>query len=148
MSLDQSKKKKKLQFFKKEKQNGRNRLILPELLLKESQAQILNGLFWFQLTFFLKEIISIINESRYSEIFNKWRTAKEVVVSKTEPNDVFYIRLSSKIRYINPLVDGKRIYDIDEESRKVIFFSSEFASLRENCKLVSFLYLYEEKLCN
>ena len=66
------------------------------------------------------EIISIINKSSYSEIFNKWKTAKEVVVSKTKPDDVFYIRLSSKIRYINPLVDGKRIYDIDEESRKVI----------------------------
>lgn len=66
------------------------------------------------------EIMFIIDKSRYSEIFNKWKTAKEVVVSKTKPEDVFYINLSSKIRYINPLVGGKRIYDIDEESRKVI----------------------------
>ena len=64
--------------------------------------------------------MSIIDKSRYSEIFNKWKDAKEVIVSKTKPEDVFYINLSSKIRYINPLVDGKRIYDIDEESRRVI----------------------------
>lgn len=67
-----------------------------------------------------QEIISIINKSKYNEIFNKWKTAKEVVVSKTKPEDVFYINLSSKIRYINPLVNGKRIYDIDEKSRKAI----------------------------
>ena len=67
-----------------------------------------------------QEIISIINKSRYSEVFNRWKTAKKVTVSKTKPEDVFYINLSSKIRYINPLVNGERIYDIDEESRQVI----------------------------
>jgi hypothetical protein len=43
-----------------------------------------------------------------------------VVVSKVKPENDFYINLSSKIRYINPLVNWKRVYDIDDECKKLI----------------------------
>jgi hypothetical protein len=50
------------------------------------------------------EIIKIIEKSDYKDIFEKWKNSKEVVVSKVKPENDFYINLSSKIRYINPLV--------------------------------------------
>ena len=66
------------------------------------------------------EIIKIIEESDYKDIFEKWKNSKEVVVSKVKPENDFYINLTAKIRYINPLVNWKRVYDIDEECRKLI----------------------------
>lgn len=65
-------------------------------------------------------IINIVEESKYKEIFDKWRKSKEVIVSKNKHEGDFCINLLSKIRYINPLVNWKRIYDIDEESRELI----------------------------
>ena len=66
------------------------------------------------------EIIKIIEKSDYKDIFEKWKNSKEVVVSKVKPENDFYINLTAKIRYINPLVNGKRVYDIDDECRKLI----------------------------
>ncbi len=66
------------------------------------------------------EIIKIIEESDYKDIFEKWKNSKEVIVSKVKPENDFSIKLSSKIRYINPLVNWKRVYDIDDECRKLI----------------------------
>ena len=66
------------------------------------------------------EIIKIIEKSDYKDIFEKWKNSKQVVVSKVKPEGKFYIYLSSKIRYINPLVNWKRVYDIDDECKKLI----------------------------
>jgi hypothetical protein len=66
------------------------------------------------------EIIKIIEKSDYKDIFEKWKNSKEVIVSKVKPENDFYINLSSKIRYINPLVNWKRVYDIDDECKKLI----------------------------
>lgn len=66
------------------------------------------------------EIIEIIEKSEYKEIFDKWIKSKEVVVSKVKPEWDFSIKLSAKIRYINPLVNWKRVYDIDDECRNLI----------------------------
>jgi hypothetical protein len=51
------------------------------------------------------EIIKIIEKSDYKDIFEKWKNSKEVIVSNVKPENDFYINLSSKIRYINPLVN-------------------------------------------
>ena len=67
-----------------------------------------------------KEIFDILENTEMKENFHKRKEAKEVIVSDYKPEGVFYINLKSKIRYINPLVNWKRIYDIDEESRKLI----------------------------
>ena len=67
-----------------------------------------------------KEIFDILENTDMKENFHKRKEAKQVVVSENRPEDVFYINLKSKIRYINPLVNWKRIYDIDEESKKLI----------------------------
>ena len=67
-----------------------------------------------------KEIFDILENTEMKENFHKRKEAKEVIVSDNKPEGVFYINLKSKIRYINPLVNWKRIYDIDKESRKLI----------------------------
>ena len=41
----------------------------------------------------------------FSGDFGKWKNSKEVVVSKFKPENNFYIKLSAKIRYIDPLVN-------------------------------------------
>ena len=51
------------------------------------------------------QIIKIIEKSDYKDIFEKWKNSKEVVVSKAKPENDFYINLTAKIRYINPLVN-------------------------------------------
>ena len=53
----------------------------------------------------LQESQSLKQKSEYKDIFEKWKNSKQVVVSKAKPEGEFYIHLSSKIRYINPLVN-------------------------------------------
>lgn len=67
-----------------------------------------------------KEVISIIKNSKYGEIFKNWSTAKEVLSSKTKPKDKYSVRLSAKIRYIDPLFKGNRISQIDKFAKKKI----------------------------
>jgi len=55
------------------------------------------------------EVIDIIENSRYKEIFDIWRNAKIVKTSKEEPKDVYFVHHGAKIRYIDPLWNGKRI---------------------------------------
>ena len=55
------------------------------------------------------EIIKIIESSKYKDIYNIWKNAKKVKVSKTEPKDVYFVHHETKVRYINPLLNGKRI---------------------------------------
>lgn len=66
------------------------------------------------------EIIEIIESSDYSEIFNTWRNAKKILVSKDKPEGVYYVNHGSKIRYIDPLVEGKRISSICKIAKKYI----------------------------
>ena len=46
------------------------------------------------------EIIKIIEESKYSNIYNIWKKAKKVKISKERPNNVYYVHHGAKIRYI------------------------------------------------
>ena len=55
------------------------------------------------------DVIHIIENSEYSNIFNIWKNAKTVKVSKTRPNNVYYVHQKVKIRYIDPLFNGERI---------------------------------------
>ena len=66
------------------------------------------------------DIIKIIENSKYGDIFNTWRKAKKVKASKEEPKDVYYVHHGAKIRYINPLVNGERISDICKIAKKMI----------------------------
>ena len=55
------------------------------------------------------DVISIIENSKYNNIFNIWKKAKKVKISKEEPKDVYYVHHGAKVRYIDPLFNGKRI---------------------------------------
>ena len=58
------------------------------------------------------EIIAIIEKSRYGDAFKTWRKAKRIETSKTKPDEVYSVRSSSKVRFIDPLVKGERISKI------------------------------------
>ena len=66
------------------------------------------------------EIISIIENSKYKNIFSKWRKAKKINYSQEKPENVYSVHVNSKVRYINPLVNGKRISSISIEAKNMI----------------------------
>ena len=55
------------------------------------------------------DIIKIIENSKYNNMFNVWKKAKKVKVSKEKPNEVYCVKINSKIRYIDPLINKNRI---------------------------------------
>ncbi len=66
------------------------------------------------------EVIDIIKTSKYNDIFNTWKNAKKVKVSKEEPQNVYYVHHGAKIRYIDPLLNGKRISKCCKTANKMI----------------------------
>ena len=66
------------------------------------------------------DVINIIESSKYSDIFNIWKNAKKVKVSKEEPKNVYYVHHGAKIRYIDPLFNGKRISKCCKIANKMI----------------------------
>lgn len=66
------------------------------------------------------EIIDIIEKSKYKDVFDKWKHAKKVNVSTIEPKDVYFVKLDTKIRYINPLFNGVRMYDACKIAKNMI----------------------------
>lgn len=67
-----------------------------------------------------QDVINIIKNSKYSNIYNIWENAKEVKTSKEKPEGVYSVKLDTKVRYINPLVKDKRIADVCEVSSQLI----------------------------
>ena len=55
------------------------------------------------------EVIDIIEKSKYREVFNIWKNAKKVKVSKEEPSKVYFVHHGAKVRYIDPLFNGTRM---------------------------------------
>lgn len=66
------------------------------------------------------EIIDIIEKSEYKKIFDIWKNANKVRVSKEEPKGVYYVHHGAKVRYIDPLVNGKRISQISQNAKDMI----------------------------
>ena len=66
------------------------------------------------------DVISIIENSKYNNIFNIWKNAKKVKISKEEPKDVYYVHHGAKVRYIDPLFNGKRISKCCKIANKLI----------------------------
>jgi len=75
-----------------------------------------------------KEVIEKIEkccESNISECFKKWENAKDIKISQTKPENVYYVNIEkNKVRYINPLVRNNnrfvRIRDISENANEDI----------------------------
>jgi hypothetical protein len=66
------------------------------------------------------EVIEIIESSKYKDIFNIWKNAKKVKVSKEEPKNVYYINHGAKVRYIDPLFMGERMSKCCKIAKKMI----------------------------
>ena len=66
------------------------------------------------------DIIKIIENSKYKDVFNKWRTAKTINTSKEKPENVYFVQEKTKVRYIDPLCRGKRMSRICEASENMI----------------------------
>ena len=49
------------------------------------------------------EVIEIIEKSKYKEIFNIWKNAKNIKVSKEKPENVYFVHHGAKIRYMTHL---------------------------------------------
>lgn len=84
------------------------------------------------------DIIKIIKESKYKEIYNIWAKTKKVNSSDKEPIDSYYTYHGLKIRYINPLVCNKRVYDISNEAKTNI-------DNNLNNKRIKYVYIDEIK---
>lgn len=67
-----------------------------------------------------KDIINIILNSKYGQYFKIWSNSTKVLTSKYEPSDVYFVHHTSKVRYINPLLNGVRIYDCCKIAKKYI----------------------------
>ena len=66
------------------------------------------------------DIIKIIENSKYSKVYDIWKTAKMVNISRQQPENVYFVNHGAKRRYINPLVNGKRITLIEKEAKELI----------------------------
>ena len=67
-----------------------------------------------------KDVIKIIENSKYGEIYKMWKDAKKVKISESKPNGVYYVHHGAKVRYIDPLIKGKRISDICKIAKGMI----------------------------
>lgn len=67
-----------------------------------------------------KEVIDIIKKSKYKKVFEQWQNAKEIKISRQEPRDVYFVHHGAKVRYINPLISGKRISEVSEVAKNLI----------------------------
>lgn len=66
------------------------------------------------------DVIDIIESSKYSNIFNIWKNAKKVKVSKERPSNVYFVNHGAKVRYINPLFKGVRMTECCKMAKKMI----------------------------
>lgn len=95
-----------------------------------------------------KDILNIIKRSQYKNAFLSWQKAKKVFVSRSIPTGVYYVHLSSKIRYVDPLVNGQRMSKISKRAQKIIannfaYDMSNYVYLNFNFKKGGINYEYK-----
>lgn len=66
------------------------------------------------------DVIKIIENSKYKDIFNIWKNAKKIKISKERPENVYYIHHGAKIRYIDPLFNNERISKVCKRAKQMI----------------------------
>ena len=66
------------------------------------------------------EVIDIIKKSKYNESYEELINATKVKTSVKEPKDVYYVKHGAKIRYIDPLFNGKRMSKECKIAQKMI----------------------------
>ncbi len=66
------------------------------------------------------EIIDIIENSEYNDVWEKWKKATIVKTSKEKPEGVYFVNHGAKVRYIDPLYDGERMSKACKIAKKMI----------------------------
>ena len=80
-----------------------------------------------------KEVIERIENCNYKDIskkFNFWKNAYEIKESDKEVKGKYCVNINAKIRYINPLVNGKRISEISEIAKEEIKKALEYKTYK------------------
>ena len=80
-----------------------------------------------------KEVIEKIENCNYKDIskkFNFWKNAYEIKESDKEVKGKYCVNINAKIRYINPLVNGKRISEISEIAKEEIKKALEYKTYK------------------
>ena len=80
-----------------------------------------------------KEVIEKIENCNYNDIskkFNFWKNAYEIKESDKEVKGKYCVNINAKIRYINPLVNGKRISEISEIAKEEIKKALEYKTYK------------------
>ena len=72
------------------------------------------------------DVIEIIENSKYKDIYKIWKKTKKVKLSDEEPKNVYYVKHGAKVRYINPLVNGERISNICKIAKNMIDKNLEY----------------------
>ena len=67
-----------------------------------------------------QEVIEIVKKSEYSYAYDTLINSKKVNTSKEEPLNIYYVKHGAKIRYIDPLFNGKRISSECKIAKKMI----------------------------
>ena len=67
-----------------------------------------------------KQIMNIIKKSRLGKIFKTWQKARTVRLSSVKPQGFYSVKCKTKVRYIDPLVDGVRLSQICKKSKAMI----------------------------
>jgi hypothetical protein len=72
------------------------------------------------------DVMEIIENSKYKDIYKIWKETKKVKLSDEEPKNVYYVKHGAKVRYINPLVNGERISNICKIAKNMIDKNLEY----------------------
>ena len=91
---------------------------IADILKKVSEDGLINKLDLYELK--ESEVIDIIKKSNYNEAFEVLINATQVHISTEKPEDVYYVKHGAKVRYIDPLFNGKRISKECKIAKKMI----------------------------
>ena len=80
---------------------------IADILKKVSEDGLINKRDLYELK--ESEVIEIIKNSKCGEAFENLINSTKVNTSKIEPKGIYYVKHGAKIRYIDPLFNGKRI---------------------------------------
>ena len=91
---------------------------IADILKKVSEDGLINKIDLYELK--ESEVIDIIKKSNYSEALEGLINATKVHTSTEKPEDVYYVKHGAKIRYIDPLLNRKRISKECKIAQKMI----------------------------
>ena len=91
---------------------------IADILKKVSQDELLTKEDLYELK--ESEVIDIIKKSKYKDVFQKLINVTKLNTSKEEPQNVYYVKHGTKVRYIDPLFNGNRISKECKIAQKII----------------------------